>query len=84
VIVTRLSAGPRSRAAAALLELAPQRLHSVREAFRLQQSARKQRLLWLFYGEHNLFEEAAKCRQLMMDSLRQACQQWRLTLCVAT
>jgi hypothetical protein len=84
VIVPDRSAGPASRLPAKSLVLAPARLNSVREAFRLQQLASRQRLLWLFYAEHNLFEEAARCRQVMVEHLRQACQQWRLTLCVAT
>jgi hypothetical protein len=57
-----------------------QRMAAVREAFRLQRLARASRRLWVFYLEHNLFDQARDCRQTMIGHLRDACQQWRLTL----
>ncbi len=60
--------------------VALQRMTTVREAFRLRRLARQQRSLWMFYLEHNLFDEARSARQQTIDCLRNACQQWRLTL----
>ncbi len=57
-----------------------QRMAAVREAFRLRRVANKHRSLWLFYLEHNLLEEANSSRVQMIEHLRCACQQWRLTL----
>ena len=57
-----------------------QRMAAVREAFRLRRIANKHRSLWLFYLEHNLLEEANCARSQMIEHLRCACQQWRLTL----
>lgn len=57
-----------------------QRMAAVREAFLQQRLAHQKRRLWRFYLEHNLFEEARDSRLLMIEHLRSACQQWRLTL----
>ena len=57
-----------------------QRMAAVREAFDLGRRAKTQRRLWSFYMEHNLFEEARDARVLMLELLRSASQQWRLTL----
>lgn len=57
-----------------------ERMATVRETFRLRRLASVHRGLWMFYLEHNLFDEAEKSRHLMVDNLRRACQQWRLTL----
>lgn len=57
-----------------------QRMMAVREAFLQQRLAHQKRRLWRFYLEHNLFEEARDSRLLMIEHLRSACQQWRLTL----
>jgi hypothetical protein len=64
-----------------LLTLDRQRLDAVREAFRLRQLATRDRRLGEYYSEHNLFDEVERCRLSMLDHLRQACLQWRLTLC---
>ena len=53
---------------------------TVREAFRQRRLAQQKRHLWMFYLEHNLFEEARDSRQMMIEHLRSACRQWRLTL----
>ncbi len=63
--------------------IAAHRMTTVREAFRLRRLAGTQRRLWIFYVEHNLFDEARDARQQMLDSLRRACHQWRLVLGVA-
>ena len=57
-----------------------QRMATVREAFRLHRMAQQRRSLWRFYLEHNLFDEAREARSQMIEQLRGACQQWRLTL----
>lgn len=57
-----------------------QRMKAVREAFLQQRLAHQKRRLWRFYLEHNLFEEARDSRLLMIEHLRSACQQWRVTL----
>ncbi len=56
------------------------RMTTVREAFHQQRLAHEQRHLWMFYLEHNLFDQARDSRLLMLGHLRSACQQWRLTL----
>ena len=65
------------------LLMQPRALHrmtAVREAFRLRHLARRQRRLCDFYLEHCLLDEARDARQEVLDSLRRACHQWRLTL----
>ena len=57
-----------------------QRLATVREAARLHRLAHDRRCLWLFYLEHNLFDEARGARRQMLELLRSACRQWRLML----
>lgn len=52
----------------------------VRQALRLHRSARGHRGLWLFYLEHNLFEEARQARLVMLEHLRGASEQWRSVL----
>ena len=56
------------------------RMIAVREAFRLRHLARRQRRLCDFYLEHCQLEQARDARQRVLDSLRRACHQWRLTL----
>ena len=70
-------------AVVSVVRVAPQtvqRMATVREAFRLSRQAKNQRRLWVFCMEHNLFDQARDARVLMLDLLRSACQQWRLTL----
>ena len=62
---------------------ATHRMATVREAFRLRRLAARQRLRWDFYVEHHKLEEARDARHEVLDSLRRACLQWRLTLGVA-
>lgn len=57
-----------------------ERMATVREAFRLHRLARAHRGLWMFYMEHNLFDEARDSRLRMIGHLRGACRQWRRTL----
>lgn len=59
---------------------AAERMTTVREAFRHRRLARQQRWLWLFYLEHNLFENARESRRSMMEHLRCASRQWRLNV----
>lgn len=59
-------------------EAAAQRTATMWEAARYRGLARKQRRLWLFYLESNLFEEARATRLVMLEQLRLAGQQWRL------
>ncbi len=61
----------------------PEKLHAVREAFRLQRLAHDERRLHGFYLEHNLFVEAEQTRTEMLDHLRTACQLWRTALDLA-
>ena len=63
--------------------IAIDRMTAVREAFRLRRLARTQRRLCDFYSEHCLLDEARDARQGVLDSLRRACHQWRLTLGIA-
>jgi hypothetical protein len=56
------------------------RMTTVREGFRQQRLAHRHHRAWLFYLEHNLFDQARESRGLMLRHLRGACQQWRLTL----
>jgi hypothetical protein len=51
-----------------------------RGVFRCLRQARIHRSLWLFYVEHNMFDEARDERFRMIDHLRGARQEWRLTL----
>lgn len=61
-----------------------QRMASLREAFRLRRLARAHRDLWLFYLEHNMLEQARDSRLVLIDHLRSARHQWRLTLGMAS
>ena len=56
------------------------RMNTAREAFRLRRLASARHRLWFFYLEHNLFEEAARVRQEVLEFLRRACHQWRRIL----
>lgn len=56
------------------------RMGTMRSAFRCQRQARNHRRLWMFYVEHNLFDLAEAERALMMEQLRGARAQWRVTL----
>lgn len=60
--------------------LSRHRMTSMREALRLHRLARAHQRLWFFYLEHNMFELAITSRSVMIQHLRDACQQWRLTL----
>lgn len=57
-----------------------ERASSVKQAFHLQRLARRYRDLWVFYVEHNLFEEARKARVVVIEHLRGAREQWRTAL----
>lgn len=63
--------------------IAIHRMAAVREAFRLRRLAGMQRRQCDFYVEHSLLELARDVRQEVLDSLRRACHQWRLTLGIA-
>ena len=52
----------------------------VRAAFKCQRSAQRSRCRWLFYVEHNMFEDARRARESTLQQLRMACKQWRLAL----
>lgn len=69
---------PEQRARAITLS----RRDTVREAFRLRRLASARHRLWFFYLEHNLFEEAARARQEVLECLRRACHQWRQVLSI--
>ena len=56
------------------------RMDSVRRVFHYHRRARRHRQLWLWYVEHNLFEQASDERSLMIEQLRCARDQWRLAL----
>ncbi len=56
------------------------RAFHVRQALRLQRLARGHRAVWMFYLEHNLFEEAHKARLVTIEHLRGASDQWRAVL----
>ena len=56
------------------------RMAAARGLSRCLRQARVHRSLWLFYLEHNLFEQATDERTRMIGHLRGARQQWRLTL----
>lgn len=60
-----------------------QRMANIREAFRLQRLAHERHGMWLFYLEHNIFDEARESRLAMLDCLRGARQQWREALGLA-
>lgn len=57
-----------------------QTLAAVREAFRHRRLASRQVRLYELYLEHNLFDEAHRARELMLDHLREARRQWRTAL----
>ena len=59
------------------------KLVAAREAFRHQQLAGRLARRCNHYVEHNLFEEAHRCRNQMLDNLRGACRQWRTVLALA-
>jgi hypothetical protein len=56
------------------------RMDAVREAFRCRRLAHAQRLLFAFYVEHNLTEEAGRSREALLGHLLQACRLWRRAL----
>jgi hypothetical protein len=56
------------------------RTASVREVFRLRRLAQKQQGIWKSYVEQDRRGEAGTARRLMLEHLRGACEQWRLTL----
>jgi len=59
------------------------RMEAVRDAFRNRRLARDQSRLRGFYLEHNLLEEAARCRQQLLEHLRYARRQWQTALGLA-
>ena len=56
------------------------RQRCVRAAFNYQRSAQRSRCRWLFYVEHNMFEDARRAWESTLQQLRLACKQWRLAL----
>jgi len=60
------------------------RMATVRNAFRQASSghrlAHRQRADGCGYREQSLFDQARDSRPMMLEHLRSACQQWRLTL----
>jgi hypothetical protein len=57
-----------------------QRMEAVRDAFRNRRLAHEQSRLCSFYLEHNLFEEATRCRRQLLEHLRFARRQWQTAL----
>jgi hypothetical protein len=56
------------------------RMEAVRCAFRSRRLAREQSRLFGFYIEHNLLDEATRCRQQVLEHLRFARRQWQTAL----
>ena len=56
------------------------RMEAVRCAFRSRRLAHEQNQLFGFYIEHNLLDEATRCRQQVLEHLRFARRQWQTAL----
>ncbi|MCU0863385.1 MAG: hypothetical protein MUC36_06320 [Planctomycetes bacterium] len=56
------------------------RMEAVRCAFRSRRLAHEQSRLFGFYIEHNLLDEACRCREQVLEHLRFARRQWQTVL----
>ena len=56
------------------------RMAAVHDAFRNRRLAREQSRMFDFYVEHNLLDEACRCREQVLDHLRFARRQWQTAL----